>query len=325
MSLPTLVHIAPDEYARRVLPKTYGLWGAGRTYDRYVADFHTAVASYYARKHRHTIGIYDGHELVASCKRYTRELRWGTRTLRGVGIGAVFTDPSVRGRGFSTALLGAVLDEELAAGSDVAYLFSNIKPAFYERIGFSAVPSRAVTVRATSLDGSRSGAAPIEQRDWAAVTRTFEALDGRRAWSLRRTPSVWNWIRAKWEAPGTAASGQPINLVVRERRGVRAYVFGRRVVPRDTFFVDEYGYAGDDAATLASAVIRAGAGDLRKVHGWLPPEPARDALPHGSVRPRADALFMVAPLSPAAKSWWKVNGPEAVASPGDSVWPADAV
>jgi GNAT superfamily N-acetyltransferase len=316
-----LVGIAPEEYVREVLPQSFGLWGGGRTFDRYVADFRTAVTSPYARRSKHVWGLYDGDSLAASCKLYSRDLRWGDRTLRAAGIGGVFTDPLARGRGFATALMGAILDRELAAGTDVAYLFSNIDPLFYGRIGFVSVPSRRIAVRATTLNGSRSGAVPIEERDWPGIARAFETLDAGRPWSLVRTPAVWAWVRRRWTA--THEGGQPVRLAARRGRSVRAYVVGRRVVERDAFFVEEYGYDGDEHAELASAVLRAAAGDLRRVVGWLPPEPARGMLPRGAVRPRSASLLMVAPLSRAGRAWWKAVGGDVAASAGDPVWPAD--
>jgi GNAT superfamily N-acetyltransferase len=319
-----LTAIAPEEYSRDVLPRTYALWGAGRTYDAYVADFLAIATSRYGRRRKHTIGIYEDGLPAVSCKLYPRELHWGERTLRAVGIGAVYTQENLRGRGFASALLGALLDAEVAAGTDVAYLFSDIRPAFYARLGFLALPSRVLSVRATSLDGSKTGAAPVEDRDWPAIRRCFDALERERTWGFRRTPTVWEWIRLKWRAPVEGGT-QAVNLVARSGRSINAYVFGRRVTRRDAFVVDEFGYADDAGRKIVPAVIRAAAGDLSRVSGWLPPEPARGALPRGSVKARASAIFMLAPISGLGRAWWKANGTTIRASDADPIWSADHV
>ena len=68
---------------------------------------------------------------------------------------------------------------------------------------------------------------------------------------------------------------------------------------RDAYFVDEYGFADDAAAELIPALLRAAAGDLRRIVGWLPPSGARELLPRGSVRKRKSSVLMAAPLTAA--------------------------
>ena len=88
-----------------------------------------------------------------------------------------------------------------------------------------------------------------------------------------------------------------MRLGVRRGRALAAYVIGRRIPAADAFAVDEFAFARDEDAALIAPLLRAGAGDLRTVRGWLPPAVARDALPRGAVRARKDAIAMVLPLS----------------------------
>ncbi|MBD5604334.1 MAG: GNAT family N-acetyltransferase, partial [Candidatus Eremiobacteraeota bacterium] len=259
-----------EEYARDVLPDTFELWGDGRSYERYVEDFLAIASSVYGKRRPFTIGLREGGALVSSCKNYDRELRWDDLSLRATGIGAVFTPKPLRGHGFAAAMLGALLDAERDAGRDLAFLYSDIHPVYYERLGFFTAPSRLFTLRADALDGSPSGARPLEASDWAGVRRCFEALDRARAWSFRRTPLVWDWMRRAWNAPLPAGS-QPVRLAVKRGRSLIAYAIGRRVLRDDTFVVDDFAYDGDDGRAIVPALLRAGAGDLRRVGGWLPP------------------------------------------------------
>lgn len=316
--------IAPDDYIRDVLPETFALWGAKRSFERYVEDFASLARSRYAKRRSFTLGLRDGGTLVCSCKNYDRELRWQSTSLQTTGIGAVFTPSRARGRGYATVMLGALLDSERAAGRDVAFLYSDIHPVFYERLGFIALPSRVITLRAQSLDGSYAGAAPLERGDWPALRRCFEALDRARTWSLRRTPLVWDWMRSRWDAPALEGT-QPVQLIVARGRSALAYVLGRRILRSDTFVVDDYAFDGEPGAAVVPALLRAGAGDLRRVGGWLPPSVAREALPRGSVRSRKDAIFMVALLSPLGRAWWAACKDETLAARADATWNADHI
>ena len=316
--------IAPEEYVRTVLPDTFGLWGNKRTFERYVEDFRELAASTYAKRRDFTIGVYEDCELVASCKTYDREIRWQEQSLRAVGIGAVFTPSRVRGRGYATAMLGALLDAERDAGRDVAFLFSDIHPGFYTRLGFIALPSRLITIRASSLGDDRIVATPLENRDWPAVRRCFEAMDAERAWSLRRTPLVWDWMRRRWNAPVPEGT-QAVQLVVRRGRNVIAYALGRRVPRHDHFALDDFGFDGDDGRAAIGPLLRSAAGDLRRVSGWLPPPIARGALPAGSSRARKEAILMIAPLSGAARAWWAANKDATLVNRADACWDGDHI
>jgi GNAT superfamily N-acetyltransferase len=316
--LPAGIESIPTEtYVRDVLPLSFALWGDGRSFERYAADLRAVAGSTYAKRRPFTVGIRDGDRTVCSCKNYDREMRWENAALRATGIGAVFTPPLFRGRGYATLMLGALLDAEREAGRDLAFLYSDIHPAFYEKLGFKTLPSRTIGLRAASLDGSPCGSAPLENKDWPAVRRCFESLDGVRPWSLRRTPLVWDWMRRRFDAP-VAAGEQAVRLVVRRERSVVAYALGRRAPRRDAFVID----AGRQ---LIAPLLRAAAGDLGRVVGWLPPPPARDALPRGSVRARKAAILMLAPLSVRARNWWKQNGDAIRGDRADASWSADHV
>ncbi len=292
--------LAPDEYARDVLPRSRELWAGARTFEEYVAEFEAAATSAWGRRRFRTIGLRVDGALVASCKRYERLLRCGERGYRAAGIGAVFTPRELRGRGYATALLGAFLDAERAAGTDLAYLFSDIHPAFYERLGFRALRSRTISLRADALSGDRIEVVPLGAPDTGAMRRVFDTLDSRRPFALARTPLDWEWQRMR--AASREHAGGEIRLGVRRSRGLAAYVAGRRIPASDAFVLDELAFARDDDRALIGPLLRAAAGDLRTVRGWLPPAVARDALPRGAVRPRRGAIAMVLPLSRAFRA-----------------------
>ncbi len=242
--------------------------------------------------------------------------------MRAAGIGAVFTPEGLRGHGYATALLGAFLDAERDAGVELAYLFSDIRPAFYERLGFVALPSRTIALRADDLGEARIEVSALDDRDAGAVRRVFDALDARRPFAFVRTPLDWEWQRLRTSSREHA--GQLVRLGVRRGRGLAAYVTGRRIPAADAFVVDELAFERDGDARCIAPLLRAAAGDLRTVRGWLPPAIARDALPRGAVRRRSDAIAMALPLSARMRTPFLACVAASRAS-GDPCWSTDHV
>jgi len=318
-----LTTIAAADYARDVLPHSSSVWGQGRSLDEYIEDFVAVAASAYGKRRFRTMGLRIDGSIVVSCKRYEREIRCGERVLRAVGIGAVFTPPELRGRGYATAMIGALLDSERTLGTDLVYLFSDIHPAFYERLGFIALPSRTISLRADTLPATRLAIAAVGDGDWTAIRRCFEALDSRRPISFKRTPLVWEWLRTA--ARVKRVDGQRIALVVRNARNASAYVFGRRFPKLDAFALDEYGYTGDDGFDAVAPLIRSAAGDLRRVTGWLPPDVARPAIPRGAVKKRKNGITMIAPISQPARAAWRRHAAAILGDDADRCWSTDHI
>lgn len=317
-----LATLSPEDYVRDVLPHSRRLWAGERSFEEYAQEFRATASSAWGRRRFRTIGLYVDGMLVASCKRYERVLRCGDRQYAAAGIGAVFTPDPLRGRGYATALLGAFLDAERAAGTDLAYLFSDIRPAFYERLGFVTLPSRTITLRADILPSERVEIATLDEGDTTAVRRVFAVLDARRPFAFKRTPLDWEWQRMR------NASRQhgvpPLTLGVRRGRSLVAYVVGRRIPAADAFVFDEFAYATEADARYVAPLLRAAAGDLRKIQGWLPPASARAALPRGAVRARNDAIAMVLPLSAAFRAALRAT-PLDPQTPADPCWSTDHI
>jgi hypothetical protein len=208
--------------------------------------------------------------------------------------------------------------------ADLAYLFSDIHPIFYERLGFAQLPSRIVSLRADALDTRRVDVRALDGDDWSAIRRCFDALDARRPIALRRTPLVWEYVRLKFGEGENSVAGR-IALGVFRGKTLSAYVLGRREPRTDAFVVDEFAYTGDDGFDAVPALLRSAAGDLRKVTGWLPPDIARTALPRGAVRKRKSAIAMIAPLSTLARTRWAHLEPSLASDSADRLWSFDHV
>jgi len=317
-----LVPIDAEAYARDVLPLTAELWAGRRDFETFVAQTNEIAACGYGQRHYRTVGLHDGTQVVATMKRYERTVHFGTLRLQAVGIGAVFTPSDFRSRGYASAMLAMLLDQARADGYDFAYLFSDILPKFYNDLGFTTLPSRSMSLRADGLAGSRIEVQRLEETDWTGIRRCFELGERLRSWGFVRTPLVWDWVRLRFRHDSEHPIGVQTNLVVRRGRGIAAYVLGARAPEHDAYLVDEYGFADAEAALLVGPLLRAAAGDLRRVTGWLPPDPAREVLSRASIRKRAKAIFMAAPLSRIGSEWLAAA---TVRSNADSVWSTDHI
>jgi GNAT superfamily N-acetyltransferase len=143
-----LFHVLAPESALHdaALDHTYPLWHDSLTREQYGrynrAQFRTA----WGATHLDRVGLVADGALLASAKRYRLRLRLDGRTVGTIGIGAVFTPPHLRGRGHAAALIGHIVEAARGEGASMAILFSEIAPRYYERLGFSVVPTLQATI-----------------------------------------------------------------------------------------------------------------------------------------------------------------------------------
>lgn len=316
-----LREIPIEVYARDVLPLTAPLWAGRRSFDEYVAQTVELARSPFGRRHCRTVGLYDGSRCVASFKRYERAMQSSAHRAAAIGFGAVFTPPEYRGRGYASVMLAMGLDSARQQGFELAYLFSDIRPAFYAALGFRAFPSRRFSLRADTLRSLRLQLSRLAADDWGAVRRTFDLGLRREGAGFVRTAAVWGWIDMCIRHASPSSSWHETNLVVRQRGRVVAYVLGARDPQRDAYLLLEFGYT-DDAAHLVPALLRGAAGDLRRITGWLPPAAARELLPRPAVSKRTRALLMMAPLRAEGAQFLSSVRPD---SRGDFCWSGDHI
>lgn len=316
-----LREIPSRSYARDVLPLTAPLWAGSRSFDTYVTQNLEIARGSYGRRYFKTLGLYDGRTLVASFKRYERAICGENKPLRGVGFGAVFTPEEYRNRGYASVMLGTALDSARNDGFDVAFLFSDIRPQFYAALGFAALPSRRFLLRADTLPSTRLQLAHLSDSDWSAVARVYERCDANLSVGFIRNAAVWSWIATKVRHRSEHPTGQSANLVVRRSGRIVAYVFGVRAPRLDAYLLDEFAFSDATSAAAIPALLRAAAGDLQRVSGWLPPSGAREVMPKLTVRRRNDAVFMMAPLSAAGRELLR----DATATGGDFCWATDHI
>lgn len=290
-----LREISTDRYAREILPQTAPLWAGGRSFDDYAAQTLEIARSAYGRRSYRTIGLFEQRRCVASFKRYDRTMRCGGKRLRAIGFGAVFTPPELRGRGYASVMVAMALDRARRDGYDLAYLFSDIRPQFYAAIGFRTLPSRRFSLRADLLPSARLDLITPGD-DWKDVRRLYDLMQRHAVLAFSRSAPVWDWIRTCARQGATYRSGYETNLIARHRGRAAAYVLGVRDPENDVYVAREFGF-DRPGERIIGALLRAAAGDLRRVSGWLPPSGAREVLPKPSVGARKHSILMLAPLS----------------------------
>jgi GNAT superfamily N-acetyltransferase len=149
-----------------VLDQTHALWNDGLTRARYGQYNRAQFATAWGARALRRVGLVEDGSVVASAKRYLLHARVDGRRVAVLGIGAVFTAPERRGRGYAQRLMAALMQQGQDEGCALALLFSEIGAPFYERLGFSVVP-----VCEADLEVAPSRGAP------AMLVRSGEAQD----------------------------------------------------------------------------------------------------------------------------------------------------
>jgi hypothetical protein len=231
-------------------------------------------------------------------KAYDLQGACGGRPLRLLGIGAVFTPPELRRRGYAATMLRAAMDQYRDLGTHAAVLFSDIDTRYYQRLGFRALESRECSVTASSLPRLQGGFRSALGGDEERMTRAFAAgRDGARRLALQRDGWTLRFqLRRLRELARARGVGEPEwGVVVDHRSGDAAAMirFGR-----DTVDVLEAAWSSVGArdrllAGLRDCMQRTGRPRLR----FWPASQLRGLFPAPE---RNSAITMVAPLDRSA-------------------------
>jgi len=126
-----LFRAAEQEEILEILMDGYAVWPKGRTFEQYCVDNRKEDA--YGTRYI----LVDGGEAIVSSLIFLRLP--AEPAARRFGIGSVVTPPEHRGMRYASILLDHCLRLTDPA-TDIVILYSDIDPAFYERLGFRALP-----------------------------------------------------------------------------------------------------------------------------------------------------------------------------------------
>lgn len=134
-----------------------------------------------------------GQDVVTSLGAYPFTLRTPAGLTPARVFGAVFTPAEQRGHGYASTLLTWAMDHYAQQGVRDFFLYSDIAPQFYERLGFGVLPSFAWTLPAVmhptyTLEQVKFEPPPLADAHWL---HGFARSDEDRGWLWKKSgPNV---------------------------------------------------------------------------------------------------------------------------------------
>jgi GNAT superfamily N-acetyltransferase len=101
---------ATGEYLRQILDDTFPRWHDGLDRERYAKFWDAQLLTPWGSRHLDRVAIIEDGRAVSSAKRYDLSARIDGRIRRVLGIGAVFTSPARRGRGYAARLIEMLIE-----------------------------------------------------------------------------------------------------------------------------------------------------------------------------------------------------------------------
>jgi predicted N-acetyltransferase YhbS len=331
--MPFQVVPATGAVLEQVLNDTFPLWNDGLSRDNYARQWAAQLKTSWGRTALDRVALVDGPHVMASAKRYDLSLRIDGRIRRVLGIGAVFTAPAHRGRGCARELLTRMLDTAVTDGQEFALLFSEISPAFYERLDFLPVPLLESTFE---VDRKRGGAPAMlvrsgDETDLPAIVELSAARSAEARLTVDRSEDFIRYgITKKRLASGLAPIGVRDTefLVVEEGHQAVAYLVctqepappeaGQRTQTR--WLIEEAGDRDPSGARLGALLqvmlARHPAEPVPEIKGWwphgfVPPQmkvvastPTQEVL---MIRPLRDRILPLPPLAAAEVVYWHAD------------------
>ena len=287
-----------------ILDDTYPIWGEGLSRHAYGSWNRAQMATVWGRGHIRRVVLTDAGAVLASAKRYDFDAEVGGETVTVVGIGAVFTAPSQRNRGYARTLVETMVTEAGNRGCRHALLFSEIGSEYYESMGFRVIPRTQLSIDVIRKPGApatfvRSG----ESSDLPEIADINRRYREGASFALVRSPELieFSFARRRLLAGLGPAGHRGVEFFVTEE-GYRAvaYVFISRgpggVVVEECGDRDPTG--ARVGAMLQVLASRAPAESDQPMTTWLPPtfrppqikvlseSPAREVM---MIRPLGDA------------------------------------
>ncbi len=182
----------------RILESTYPIWNEGLSSESYARWNLVQSRTPWGAAHLKRVALVDGDTIHASAKWYDLEARLDGQTLRVLGIGAVFTPESERGRGRAPELIRRMLADAEREGYHAAVLFSEIGAPYYERLGFTVIPRDTVTLDVVQKKGAPASLVRAgDETDLKRLAELHDISDAHARFALRRTPDLVQFAVSK--------------------------------------------------------------------------------------------------------------------------------
>ena len=313
---------ATGDYLQQILEDSFLIWNDGLDRERYAKFWEAQRLTPWGSAHLDRVALVDGDRVIASAKRYDLSARIEGRIRRVLGIGAVFTPPEFRGRGAATRLLESMLEAAVTEGYEYAMLFSEVDPAFYQRLDFVPIP-----VVETQLEVTLKGGAPAvlvragDDRDVSSIAE----MSARRAEGARfALDRSEDWIRyglAKrrlLSGLGPPGLREVEFLVTEEGHQAVAYIVSS--IHRGRWFIEDAGDRDPSGARLGAMlqvmIARTPHLPAPEIRAWLPhdftpPQVKRVQTESTAetlmIRPLRDRTLPLPPLDANHVVYWRLD------------------
>jgi GNAT superfamily N-acetyltransferase len=318
--MPLQVVPATGAVLDQVLADTFPIWNDGLSPESYAKFWAAQLKTPWGRSHLDRVALVDGPHVLCSAKRYDLSLRLDGRIRRALGIGAVFTATAHRGRGFARELIVRMLDTAVTEGQEFAILFSEIAPAFYERLDFVPVP---LVESVIEVDQKRGGAPAMlvrsgDDSDLPAIVEMSAARSARARLALDRSEDFIRYgITKKRLLSGLLPIGTRDTefLVVEEGHQAVAYLLS--TVHEGRWTIEDAGDRDPSGARLGAMLqvmlARYPSERLPEIKCWWPQElvppqvkvvaatPVQEVL---MIRPLRDRILPLPPLAATEVVYW---------------------
>lgn len=318
--MPFQVVPATGAVLDQIIDDTYPLWNDGLPRPNYAKFWAAQLKTPWGQHHLDRVALVDGPHVLSSAKRYDFSLRIDGRIRRVLGIGAVFTATAHRGRGCARELLTRILDTAVTEGQEFAMLFSEIDPAFYERLDFVPVPLVESTLE---IDQKRGGAPAMlvrsgDDRDIPSIAEMSAARTSTARLAMERSEDLIRFqITRKRLLSGLAPAGHRNNefLVVEEGSQAVAYLVMTEQDGR--WMIEEAGDRDPSGARLGAILqvmlARYPSERLPEIKTWWPqsllPQQVKIAAASPSpsvlmIRPLRDRILPLPPIAAPDVVFW---------------------
>jgi GNAT superfamily N-acetyltransferase len=306
----------------RILDDTYPFWHDGLSREGYGRFWAAQLKTPWGATHLDRVALQDGPHVVASAKRYDLAFTVDGRARRVLGIGAVFTAPAYRGRGAARELLSRILETAEAEGYEFAALFSEISPAFYERLDFVPVPLNDCRLEVDRKTGGppatlvRSG----DDRDLHCIAEmSATRAKGARLSMARSEDYIRYGITKNRLLAGLGPAGlREVEFLVSEE-GHQAAAYLVCVSHQGTWTIEDAGDrdpAGARIGAMLQVMLARHPGEpVPHIRAWFPQSlrppqvtvtttPTQEVL---MIRPLKDRTLPLPPLSAEQVAYWRLD------------------
>ena len=296
----------------QILDASYEIWNEGLSRHAYARYFEAQRRTAWGRAHLRRFALAEHGACLASATRYDFTAVLDGRPLPAIGVGAVFTPPACRGRGYARELIERLLAATESEGTALALLFSGIGAESHERLGFQPLARREAILQVAQKAGApATGVRAGDERDLAAIAAMGRVRAEASRFRLDRDVDFIQYAIAKKRllaGLGLPGSRELYFFVAEEGAAAAAYVV--LTAQAGVWTIEECGDRDPTGARVGAIlqVLLARAPRERplRVSGWLPPGFVPPQITIAASHPSSDTIMIrvlrpdAAPVPPLA-------------------------